>query len=107
MPYFVWFLDVNWVYMSLIAAAVAAVIHLVASIVAVVRIGRFKAIILVIISPIYSFISCFFYTIILAISVGFTYFYLDSSSEDVYQYWGLGFGIVYVILKIVITGYLK
>ena len=103
----VWFLDLNWVYMSLIAAGFAAGIHLISAIIAAARIGRFSTIIFIIAAPIYTFVSCFFYTIILAISVGYTYYFTKTSADSVYVYWGLGFGAFYVILKVVIAGYLK
>lgn len=103
----VWFLDKYWVYMSLIAAATASIIRLIASIIAGVRIGRFVSVIFIISLMIYTFISCFFYTIVLAISVGYTYVYSSSSAEKTYYIWGIGFGVFYVILKMVITGYLN
>ena len=103
----VWFLDLNWVYMSLIAAGFAAGIHLISAIIAAIRIGRLATIIFVIAIPIYTFVSCFFYTIILAISVGYTHYYTKTSADDVFVYWGLGFGAFYVILKVIIAGYLK
>ena len=103
----VWFLDKTWVFMSLIAAGTAAFIHLIASTVAAIRIRRIETIYLVIILTIYTFISCFFYTIILAISVGYTYFFTQASAENVYWYWGLGFGVFYIFLKVIVAGYLK
>lgn len=103
----VWFLDLTWVYMSLIAAGVAAGIHLISAIITAARIGRVSTIIFVIAVPIYTFVSCFFYTIILAISVGYTYYFTKASADSVYVYWGLGFGVFYVLLKVIIAGYLK
>lgn len=102
-----WFLDRYWIYMSLIAAATASIIHLIASVVASMRVARAFSVIFVSIIVVYTFVSCFFYTIILAISVGYTYAYSSSSADDTYYIWGIGFGVFYVILKMVITGYLK
>ena len=103
----VWFLDVKWIYMSLIAAGFAAGIHLIASIVAAARIGRSAAVLFVIFVPIYTFISCLFYVIILAISVGYTYRFINVDPHDVIVYWGLGFGALYIIIKVIVAGYLK
>lgn len=103
----VWFLDINWLIMALVAAGFAAMVNLIASIVAAVRIGRAGAMIFVVALPIYTFVSCLFYTIILAISVSYTYQYNKSEPENAIYYWGIGFGVLYILLKAVISGYLK
>jgi hypothetical protein len=103
----VWFLDVQCIYISLIAAGTASLIHLIASAVAAIRIGRSQAIILVVILPIYTFISCFFYTIVLALTVIYTYRYTETNPKDVIPYWGLGFGTLYVLLKVISAKYIK
>jgi hypothetical protein len=103
----VWFLDINCVYMSLIAAAFATGIHSIAAVVAVVRIGRLEGIPLILFVAVYTFISCMFYTIILAISVSYTYLFAGLDLDEAYVLWGLGFGILYVIIKVITAGYLK
>jgi hypothetical protein len=102
-----WFLDLNCLYVSLVAAGTASVIHLIAAIIASLRIGRCQAIWFVIFLPIHTFISCVFYTIILALTVSYTYRYTGTTPEDVILYWGLSFGALYVLLKVVSAGYIK
>jgi cation transporter-like permease len=94
----VWFLDVTYLYISLVAAITASVIHLIAAIIASIRIGRCEAIWIVVFLPIHTFISCVFYTIILALTVSYTYQYTGANPDDVVVYWGLGFGGLYVLL---------
>ena len=103
----VWFLDVKWIHMSLIAAGFAAGIHFIASIIAAARIRRSAAILFVVLVPIYTFISCLFYVIILAISVGYTYRFINADPQGVIVYWGLGFGALYIVIKVIVAGYLK
>ena len=103
----VWFLDLDWIYMSLIAAGVAAGVHMIASIVAALRIGRCEAFVLVVLAPIYTFVSCTFYTIILAISVGYTYLVMDKDPSPHLLWWGLGFGGFYLLIKVIVSGYMK
>jgi hypothetical protein len=103
-----WFLDVNWVMMSLTAAQFAAVIHIFTCAAAAIRIGRCEAIWIVVAVPIYTFLSCLLYTLILSISVSYTYQYVGAvPSGPVITYWGLGFGSLYVVLKIISAGYIK
>jgi hypothetical protein len=103
----VWFLDVQCIYMSLIAAGMASGIHLIASIIAAIRIGRWEAIIFSFICLIYTFVSCFIYTIILALTVIYTYQFTETNPEQFVIFWGLGFGLLYVILKIISSKYIK
>jgi hypothetical protein len=103
----VWFLDIQSLYMSLIAAGMASGIHLISSIIAAIRIGRWQAIWFVIFLAIYTFVSCFFYTIILALTVMYTYQYIEAKTDDVLVFWGLGFGALYVLLKVVSAKYIK
>jgi hypothetical protein len=103
----VWFLDIQCIYMSLIAAGLASGIHLIAALVAAIRIGRWQAFLFILILPIYTFFSCVFYTVILAITVMFTYQYTGNILDAVIVYWGLGFGALYVLLKMVSAKYIK
>lgn len=103
----VWFLDRVWIYMALVAAALAASVHLICAIVTAVRVGRSEGIAYVIFAPIYTFVSCLFYVIVLAISAGYTYAFLDANPEFQYTYWSIGFGILYILLKMFIVGGLR
>ena len=102
-----WFYELNWVYMSLIAAGFAAGIHMIAAIVAALRIGRGAAFAFVLFAPIATFISCLFYVVILAISVGYTYQFVEEDLRDYNIHWGLGLGVFYLVIKIVVAGYIK
>jgi len=98
----------NWFTMPLISSGVASLIHLLAMVIATIRIGRWSAIVFCIVFPLYTFISAFFYTILLSFSVILTYSVSKNTltDQDVF-YWGLGLGVLYVILKAVISGILK
>ena len=104
---YAWFLDKKWLYMALYSAGIASGIHLIAMIVAYCRVKRNGYCLFILVFTIYTFISALFYTVILAISVSFTYQYIRYDPSDVVIYWGIGFGVLYVIIKVVITGWLK
>jgi hypothetical protein len=93
--------------MSLMAAGIASGIHLLSCVIASIRIGRIESLWFVVFLPIYTFVSCLFYTIILAISVGYTYQLTGTRPDNVLVYWGIAFGVLYVVLKFVVAGYVK
>jgi hypothetical protein len=97
----VWFLEKNWVIMSLIAAGFAALIFLCSSVVAACRIHRKAALVLVLAIPIYAFVSCLVFALILSSSVHYAYEYSQVDPSGLIMYWGFGFGALYVILNII------
>ena len=102
-----WFLETKWMYMALYSAMIASIIHLISMLVAYFRVRRKGYCLFILIFTIYTFISAFFYTFVLAISVSFTYQYIKYDPSDIIIYWGIGFGILYIIIKVVTTGWLK
>lgn len=95
----VWFLQTDWVYMSLISAAIAAFVDLIASTITAVRIGQGKAAIYIAVAAITTFISCLLATLLLSISVHFAYLSINKEIKETYIYWGIGFAVLNIIIK--------
>ena len=98
----------RWWNMTLTAATVASLIHFSASLISVFRIGKLSGLYITIFFTLYTFFSAFFYTVLLSFSVIFTYSVSKNYLNDEALFnWGIALGILYVILKAIISGYLK
>jgi hypothetical protein len=88
--------------MSVISAGFAALVFMLSALVAAIRVHRCTAIWFVVAIPIYTFVSCLIYSLILSSSVHYAYRYsgVDPSGTTI-AYWGVSFAVFYVLLNVV------
>ena len=94
--------------MTSVAAGFAAVLHIVPAVISAWRVKKTSGLIFILIFPIYTFISGFWYSIFLSLVITLTYF---ASSQELNTFissmWGIGLGCFYIILKAVIQMFIR
>ena len=97
-----------WIVMTSVAAGTAAIVHIFPALISAWRIRKWNALIFLIIFPLYTFISGFWYSLFLSLVITLTYL---ASSQNltiaISCYWGIGLGVFYVILKSIIQMFIR
>ena len=98
----------NWFVMTSVAAGFAAGLHLIPAIISAWRVKKTSGLIFLLIFPIYTFVSGFWYSLFLSLVITLTYFAASQPLDhSISAYWGLGLGFFYIILKAIIQMFIR